>query len=554
MGNNNNSSLLKSLSSKGLNISNDEFDAKRIVTIGGLFGVNPSVVHRPFFQAQLAQQLSFVELPDKTKHAKQKLDKTITTITEEGENSDMENSDDDKTTEGADDDSLSDLLTQVPDFQLYSRQYSYGKDDRIRTIALAIECKASDDAKVRDIFKAAEKQQLLPAKTTFVRRAMSNSVGPNIYRNVIQTQQSLIAETVVIPVFGITSAALDTSIENKNGERLRLRRAILDQDCFDRVEQTTDTKNGKWFFVTTKDKANTARQFIDSDLPRYYKQLTKFPTSVVPGWPVPGRGDRHGDDEDLEEEVANLQRKFATAPTLKNTVQQRGWHGRTVSTLKFRTGDKSYAAATATTEPTPSTPEGKRRRKSTADVASPVHPDLAELADKLEIIALRMETLAVTIRADVDARIASAMQSINARVYEATVTTIQQELSQTDTIMTTEQLVAAAIKPLNDRLTSLTTELTETFVEKLLSDNVQLAVTKSVSSATDKIAAEASETAISFISKDVDELREELSTLSQSVRQLAANTSINATGAVTPPGGSPPRDNFRGLRSGFLNK
>jgi hypothetical protein len=208
-----------------------------------------------------------------------------------------------------DDDSIPDMLTHVPDYQLNTRQFSYGTGaNRLKTMALAIEGAAKDENRLHEIFWAARTQQWLPRKTIYVPRAIAHSVGDDTYENAIKTQLHLISETVVIPVWGITPTALDTPIENNKGEKIRLRTEILNQQSIDRVEATLETtNNGKWFFVTNKQMANSARKFIDTVLPIYYKQLTKFQTSVVPGRPGPSRGEhRHGDMAHLEDIAADL--------------------------------------------------------------------------------------------------------------------------------------------------------------------------------------------------------------------------------------------------------
>jgi hypothetical protein len=278
-----NNRMVQALQKGRIHVDIDDFNAKRIVGAGGLFGIHPRAINRNALALELAQKLHNVTLTDATRADIRKTSEAPT----ETEDNDWE----------------IDARAVAP-MTISTRKFSYGAINRITTEAIAIECAAEDAKLLQARLAAAMSQALIPKGMKYVPRAAAKHMGEENYRKLLKEQESMMRQSVSVPISGITAEAMsydvDTHDENGFTTQMTLKQAIERNNKIRRVEPTNDTKNGKWLLITDKRFETDVQQYVDEHLPEIFQQLPDTPAFRAETWNQPSRSDRpHTNDEEL---------------------------------------------------------------------------------------------------------------------------------------------------------------------------------------------------------------------------------------------------------------
>jgi methyl coenzyme M reductase subunit D len=490
------------------------FPTKRLTAIGGLFGLNPSSIHRKALQADLNASLALVAqttdtIPPTTTADIGNMD-TGPLHTEpsmaDGVDADADADDDD--------DSLSHVAPKIPHFEISIRTFAFTRQKKTTTTqALAIDCAEDDEATLQPLFEAVDDQGLMPVHSYFFPRGVE--IADEEYHNLLTTQKSLITNSVVIPVMGLSQKALNSYITNANGIKTKLLYEILRQESIDRIEPTKNI--GKWFIISNLQQSKEASRFIDSDLPQYFKQIKDHTNVKVPGWDAPIRSKRHGETPHSSKLVEKLRSRFATAPTIDETVR-RTYRKPLATTIKYSSGGLSFAqvaAAAGEESPVANTPEGKKRRKEPT-LSEPVilSNPAADITGELRNTIKQLTELMITIRQEVEGKITALTIQVQQLALQSQVTT----------------------GSMNQRTEQSTEQDTQQHMAQTLERTVHCAVAAAVGKITTDIADITSllKDRDARIADEIQGLRDELSEVSQQARTHTTENTSYHTPQTTP--------------------
>jgi hypothetical protein len=273
--------------------------------------------------------------------------------------------------------------------------------------------------------------------------------------------------------------ALESYITNTAGHTTKLRYEILRQPSIDRIEPTKH--NGKWFLISTLQNSKEASRFVDHDLPLYFTQLANNQHMKVPGWDGPIRCKRHGETTSSPKLIEKLRSRFATAPTIVESVR-RPIRKATASTIRYTADGPSFAAVAAASEEPPAagTPEGKKRRKepppiinesnnviSEAGISNPNADITAELRNTIK----QLTELMTTIRQEVEGKITaltvqvqqlesqSLANSMHQRTIQSTEQDTKQHMDQTTLERAVHRSVVIAVAKVTADISDITSQL-----------------------------------------------------------------------------------------------
>ena len=164
----------------------------------------------------------------------------------------------------------------VPGFILATHRAWFKYDGLMyQTTAIEMKTNRSDCAKTKKLMSTYNEQEEELGK--FVPFGLDKARMPMVYARIVQEHNQYLKNTEVIPVFGIHCDALTMKVRNNDLDQSiwkNLKEEIGQCPAIKGLEETPSTdKNGKWHFLTTKEKKEDATIFIDTFLPKLYKKL-----------------------------------------------------------------------------------------------------------------------------------------------------------------------------------------------------------------------------------------------------------------------------------------
>jgi hypothetical protein len=423
-----------------IHVDTDEFHAKRIVGVGGLFGIHPRALNRNALASELEQTLQTVTLTDATR-----ADIRRTSVA---------------STELEDNDWEIDARAVAP-ITLSTRKFSYGATNRITTEAIAVECAAEDAKLTQARLAAAMSQALMPKGMKFIPRAAARHMGEEHYRKLLQDQAAMMRQSVSVPISGVTATAMtyDIEIEDDNGftTSMTLKQAIERNNKIRRVEPTNDTRNGKWLLITEKRFEADVQQYADEHLSELFRQLPDAPGYRAETWNQPSRSDKPYTNDEEAQVYAMLHADATQSIILEddqatpNSYKRTSTHNkRKHGAIQFYTkGEKSYAsvaskktvgqrAQTAITHDNTDTDFG-RTQTETNDVDNNMdseieHRQTASVQQFTETMEIRMTQWMTNVEQKIEAQTQPTMNEI----LQAMQQTIQNTVKDLMTSLTAE--------------------------------------------------------------------------------------------------------------------
>jgi hypothetical protein len=517
-----NAAVLAQLKEKHVTIHEDLFAAKRQMAIGGLFGLNPIAINRQLLHAEITSSLNLVAQamsmgqPTAAETADTEMDPLVPIDVDDDEDAD-------------DDSSQTTTAIVTPNFTLSIRTFVFTRKKRKTTAqALAIDCAEEDTQTLHNLLEAVDEQGLMPLHSYYVPSGMTTAMDDDEYHNLLATQHNLTTNSVVIPVQGLSQSALESYITNASGQTTKLRYEILRQPSIERIEPTKH--NGKWFLISNLHNSKEASRFIDHDLPIYFSQISNNPLMKVPGWDSPIRSKRHGEITSSPKLIEKLRSRFATAPTIVESVRPR--RKATATTIRYAADGPSFAAVAAAgaaageEPPAAGTPEGKKRRK---EIPFTVHEPRRK-----EVTVISEAGIISSPAADITAELRNTIKQLTELM-----TTIRQEVEGKITALTiqVQQLSQSLANSTHQRTEQSTERDTQQHMEPItLEHTVHSAVTAAVGKITSDIADINSllQDRDARISDEIQGLRDELSEVSQQPRTHISESTTYHTPQTTP--------------------
>jgi hypothetical protein len=171
----------------------------------------------------------------------------------------------------------------VPPFHLSKKAYAFGNGKlRVETTLLQVNC-AVDDAKYLKTLLAETFTHIWSDQGQFIPAGLHLITDTATLKQKLSDNNDYLKEVKSIAVVGLPPAAYEI------GAEFHLNRIINDSGLFLSVEETNfSRKLGKYFFITTEDKCEQAKTWINVHLTKWAQEFIPM-AMKIPNIPLPRR-------------------------------------------------------------------------------------------------------------------------------------------------------------------------------------------------------------------------------------------------------------------------
>ena len=168
--------------------------------------------------------------------------------------------------------------------------FSNGNGGQVRTTAITFHCDQQHSSFLsRLLIRYYETQERPLLIEQFVPHSLlhgNDSTNQRAYRNAIILQNKYLLAMRILPVIGISPKALEQEVSVFGAPSQTVENLLLQYKLFSSIEPTSKSDElGLYFFVTTSDNFDKAKEFIMETVPKIWAKLdntflTDLPTSV----------------------------------------------------------------------------------------------------------------------------------------------------------------------------------------------------------------------------------------------------------------------------------
>jgi hypothetical protein len=173
--------------------------------------------------------------------------------------------------------------TPVPLFHLKKKDFAFGNGNlRVATVLLQVNCAVADARYLKTLMSDAFLHDYMD-RGTFLPSGLHLITDTATLKQKLSDHNEFLEKTENIPVVGLPPTAFSIPAATN------LERFIHESRLFSTVESTSASERlGKHFFITTKDKSEAAKQWIDSELTEWAQEFI-YPELRTPTFDHPRR-------------------------------------------------------------------------------------------------------------------------------------------------------------------------------------------------------------------------------------------------------------------------
>jgi hypothetical protein len=251
----------------------NQSESLQVAALGFMQGVHPRVTHCDGFIKNLQDAIH--QEMTKTEHTKlqELLPQTKQPEAEDGE-----------------------IQTAAIKLEAISRTIGYGNGDaRIKTKAFEIRVRLEIRIEIKEIMMRLGTNAKIPPGR-FIPYGLVQTVGVEVYKKMLCTQNDFLTNFRIVPVFGIIPQALEHMItvefDDETERHMTVNNFILAKDCIKGVETTNRANDlGKVFLLSDATGIFEARTFVDSVMKQLYESGRTPQDMIHPNFNPCRRGD-----------------------------------------------------------------------------------------------------------------------------------------------------------------------------------------------------------------------------------------------------------------------
>ena len=269
-----NAKLMEHMFKNKVYIRYNQSESLEVAALGFIQGVHPRITFRDTFSHNLSEAIH-LEMNDteKTK-INELLPKPKNSTVEDGE-----------------------IIKPDIKLETISRNIGFGNGEtRIKTEAFEIRVPLEIRLIIKEIMTRLGTQNALP-EGRFIPYGLVQSVGSEVYKQMIRMQNVFLTNFRTIPVFGILPSALQHIIKinepsDDTPRNMTLLQFLTSQPSIHGLEITNRSEDlGKFFIKSDARNILNARAFIDNVIPQLYESGSILPEMILDAFNPPRRGD-----------------------------------------------------------------------------------------------------------------------------------------------------------------------------------------------------------------------------------------------------------------------
>ena len=269
--------LMQWLKDERVMVQMDRWKTERARVVGCVLLVHPTLTWKPDYKEELKEQLESVSY---TGYEKTEWMKKV------GRSKDRD----------------------IPDFQVLHERKGFGTGEgRVVTTVLSIEARVEDSLYLKELLRAAMRQQQL--RGVFIEAGYHLSASPRRMVRMLSNQNKFLNGMKMIPLMGVKEEVMEKVVE-KGGITRTVREHLLEFLGVERIERTSQTgRLGKWILLCQQIRYQRAVERIDRKAREFFHGIVEDGERVE-GFVCPRRP--NGPTIDLDHEEYLLQVELAS--------------------------------------------------------------------------------------------------------------------------------------------------------------------------------------------------------------------------------------------------